>query len=318
MDRNSFPDSVDSIEKLDFERQFGFGPQVTSAGLNWTNLFAMIAANPKEVMPPLNVPAIKEDHLVIHLLKPVKLSTKLENRRSSTISIPGTFCLVPQETPSQWQIEGNIATVLVLCIKHEVLTRITSEFFDLDTHFAEVMEKLVVEDPLLHQIGRSIYQELLTPGLASQLFIDSLTQTLVIHLLRKYSVFQREPPKIKGHMPAPMLKSVMDYIHEHLDRNVSLGEIAGIAHLSPFHLARLFKQTLGVTVHQYVLHKRLEVGKELLMKGALTITEVATKTGFVDASHFSRHFKRQFGNPSVFMNNDSKNIHGTSNLIQDN
>jgi len=112
MDRNSFPDSVDSIEKLDLERQFGFGPQVTSAGLNWTNLFAMIAANPKEVMPPLNVPAIKEDHLVIHLLKPVKLSTKLENRRSSTISIPGTFCLVPQGTPSQWQIEGNIATVL--------------------------------------------------------------------------------------------------------------------------------------------------------------------------------------------------------------
>ena len=179
------------------------------------------------------------------------------------------------------------------------------------------MEKLVVEDPLLHQIGRSIYQELLTPGLASQLFIDSLTQALVIHLLRKYSVFHREPPKIRGNLSAPMLQSVMDYIHVNLDRNVSLAEIAGIAHLSSFHLARLFKQTLGVTVHQYVLHKRLEMGKELLVTGALTITEVAARTGFVDSSHFTRHFKRKFGNPLVFMNKDSKNIHGTSNLIQD-
>lgn len=317
MDQAFDAQSVNSVEKIDFNSLFGFEPQSASLVLNSKNLFAIVVSNPKENSPPLDIPAITEDQLIIHLSNPVKLSTKIENRSTTKISVPGTFSLIPQGTPSQWQISGNIATALVLFINHELFTRTAIESFGFSSFSVEVKEKIVVDDATVYQIGRTIYQELLSPEFASDLFIESLAHTLVIHMLRKYAVFHLEIPSKKGCLPPPILKAVMEYIHAHLDRNLTLEEIAGIAHLSTFHLARLFKQTLWVPVHQCVLQKRLDIGKELLMTGTLTITQVAARTGFIDASHFTRHFKRRFGNSPVLMRHDSKNIHVASKFIQD-
>lgn len=317
MDRAPHAQSANSDEKIDFNSLFGFEPQSANVVLNCKSLCAIVISNPEKNSPPLDIPAIAEDHLIVHLSKPVQLSNRIENRLTTKISVPGTFSLKPPGTPSQWQISGNIATALVLFISHELFTRTAIEFFGFSSLSAEVKEKIVVDDTHVHQIGSTIYQELLAPGFASDLFIESLSQTLVIHLLRKYAVFRREIPIKKGVLPPPLLATVMEYIHAHLDRNITLEEIAGIAHLSTFHFARLFKQTLGVPVHQYVLQKRLDAGKELLMTGTQTITEVAARTGFVDASHFSRHFKRRFGNSPVLMRQDSKNMHAASNFIQD-
>jgi len=71
--------------------------------------------------------------------------------------------------------------------------------------------------------------------------------------------------------------------------------------MSPNHFASLFKQSIGLTPHQYVIQCRVEAAKHLLRQGELTIAEIADSLGFAHQSHFNHHFKR-LGNASKDFN----------------
>ena len=94
----------------------------------------------------------------------------------------------------------------------------------------------------------------------------------------------------------PRLRAVIDHIHERLDAELSLDHLAAVAHMSPYHFARLFKNSTGLPPHQYVIARRVERAKELLRdRGPLPLAEVAAEAGFSSQSHFTRHFKRIVG-----------------------
>jgi AraC family transcriptional regulator len=86
-------------------------------------------------------------------------------------------------------------------------------------------------------------------------------------------------------------------MHENYARELSLTDIAGAVHLSSFHLARLFKQSLGVSPHQYLIQLRVNSARWLLSAGSgeRSLAEVASAVGFADQSHLARHFKRVTG-----------------------
>ncbi|MDB5312349.1 MAG: marA [Gemmataceae bacterium] len=76
----------------------------------------------------------------------------------------------------------------------------------------------------------------------------------------------------------------------------SLGQLAAVARLSPYHFARQFKAATGLPPHQYVIARRVERAKQILQDGTgLSLAEVAAEAGFSDQSHFSHHFKRIVG-----------------------
>jgi AraC family transcriptional regulator len=69
-----------------------------------------------------------------------------------------------------------------------------------------------------------------------------------------------------------------------------------LAHVSPYHFARLFKHSTGLPPHQYVIACRVERAKELLReRDRLPLADVAAEVGFSSQSHFTRHFKRLVG-----------------------
>ena len=69
------------------------------------------------------------------------------------------------------------------------------------------------------------------------------------------------------------------------------GEILGA---SPAHLVRCFTRTFGIAPHAYVLGRRIEAARRLLLEGE-PIAQVAARVGFCDQSHLTRHFKRHVG-----------------------
>ena len=92
------------------------------------------------------------------------------------------------------------------------------------------------------------------------------------------------------------LEAVIAYIHQHLATGLTLSDLAAVAHLSPYHFARLFKASTGSPPHRYVIARRIERAKQLLRGGDdLSLAQVAARTGFWDQGHFSRHFKRLVG-----------------------
>ena len=84
-------------------------------------------------------------------------------------------------------------------------------------------------------------------------------------------------------------------IDRRLDERISLQQMAHVAGTSPHCFARLFKRSIGVAPHQYVIRRRLERAKELLEETPLSIAEVALAVGCANQSHFSALFHKATG-----------------------
>ncbi len=90
------------------------------------------------------------------------------------------------------------------------------------------------------------------------------------------------------------IKRAQEYMQQHCTKNVSLRALATEVGLSPYHLVRSFRKFCGIPPHVYLMQARVERAQALLRTGT-PLAEVAILTGFVDQSHFTRHFKRYSG-----------------------
>jgi AraC family transcriptional regulator len=160
---------------------------------------------------------------------------------------------------------------------------------ELIPHFA------TIEDPLLQGILLTLKQEMIANGLNTPLFVDQLKTTLVMHLLRSYGVRRVEVATYSDGLPRYKLNQIIDYILAHLDQNLELEDLAQQVGMSQFYFSRLFKQSLGITPHQYVIQQRVEQAKQLIQKGQLSLVDVALECGFANQGHLNRHFKRLLG-----------------------
>jgi AraC-like DNA-binding protein len=123
------------------------------------------------------------------------------------------------------------------------------------------------------------------PAMESEIALLALSRRLRPHLNPKPRE-QREGDE--------SVERARDYIHAHYAQNISLRLLANEVQLSPFYLARNFREHYGIPPHLYLLQVRVERAQALLRSGA-PIADVAAQTGFVDQSHFTRHFKRISG-----------------------
>ena len=101
----------------------------------------------------------------------------------------------------------------------------------------------------------------------------------------------------RGGLPPARLRRMTDYIGSHLDEDLSLDKLAGLVRMSPYHVARLFKQSTGLTPHQYVLGERIWMAKGMLADGRLSITEISRQLGFASRAHFTTVFRKRIGTP---------------------
>lgn len=88
----------------------------------------------------------------------------------------------------------------------------------------------------------------------------------------------------------------LEFIHSHLDKKLSLDEIAAASYFSPFHFHRIFHGFVGETVNDYVSRKRMEkAARTLICSPELSIMDVAESGGFSSSANFSKSFKLYFG-----------------------
>ncbi len=92
----------------------------------------------------------------------------------------------------------------------------------------------------------------------------------------------------------PMVKAVSDYIEEHIKEPVMLDELAEHVHMSKYYFLRKFKALTGMTVHAYIINKRLIKACELI-KENYPVSVVWQESGFQDYSSFLRNYKKAFG-----------------------
>ncbi len=98
-----------------------------------------------------------------------------------------------------------------------------------------------------------------------------------------------------GDLPACRLRRVTAYIDANLHRELRLAELGGVVYMSPFHFARLFKRSTGLSPHRFVVQRRIDEARVLLATQTVTIADVARSVGFRTPSHFTTTFRRVTG-----------------------
>jgi AraC family transcriptional regulator len=177
-----------------------------------------------------------------------------------------------------------------------LVARVAAEAFDLDPARLTVPPLDGLELPQLRATMGAVGAELTAGGAGGPLAAESLANVLAVQLIRHALAPRRPARGPDGALPRGRLRAVVEYIEEHLDANPTLEQIAGVAHLSPYHFARQFKAATGLPPHQYVISRRVERARQLLQGASgLALAEVATRAGFSDQSQLSHHFKRLLG-----------------------
>ena len=85
-----------------------------------------------------------------------------------------------------------------------------------------------------------------------------------------------------------------DLLDQHRSDAMTLAEAGRLLHVSPAHLVRCFTRTFGIAPHRYLVGRRIDAARRLLLDGQ-PVAHVATEVGFHDQAHLTRHFRRHVG-----------------------
>ncbi|MEG4970900.1 AraC family transcriptional regulator [Microcoleus sp. B6-A1] len=163
------------------------------------------------------------------------------------------------------------------------------------SNLIEIIPHWKISDPLILGIGWALKTELESGGLNGTLYVDALKNALSMHILHRYCAQKPHRRDFEGGLDPVKLQIVINYINDYLNRDLHIAELANLVQISPYYFSRLFKQSIGVTPHQYVTKCRIEKAKQLLKRQDLSITYISEQVGFHDQSHFSKTFCKIVG-----------------------
>lgn len=241
-------------------------------------------------------PAGTTEHLIFINLAEGHCVREGVNEISDHAIEAGHVSIHPSEKPVRWQWDTRLSFIM-LALEPAFLDRVAERVFELDPSTLELQAVERQRDPVITHIAGVLSREALAGDAGSRLLAESLANQLGVHLIRHYTngspELVAEPPVL----PPRAVTRAIDFINLNYAHDISLSEIAESAHLSPFHVARLFKRTTGLSPHQYLVQVRVNSARSLLTAGAgaRSLAEIALAVGFADQSHLTRHFKRVLG-----------------------
>jgi len=151
-------------------------------------------------------------------------------------------------------------------------------------------------DPILLGIAHAVKRACVAEHWLYDIEASSLAHLLAGRLLVMYCGIELPDATLPGSkLSETTIRTVCDFIEEHLCRQITLEDLAALVHLSPFHFARCFKASMGLAPHQYVIARRMELAKRLLLATSLTVAEIAWSIGYANISHFRRLFTLHIG-----------------------
>ena len=209
---------------------------------------------------------------------------------------PGCHCILPAEHESRWNVAGPLRFVHLYLSSDAWADRVV-RLLDAEPRAITLEQRIFGEDATLAAWAQGVAgRDWLDP--AERLRIDTLSQAALDHL-----VLQAAQPRQRlraeqaaGGLSGAARRRVLAFVDAHLDSaDLSLPRLAAQAHLSEFHFARMFRVSMGCSVHDWVAARRLDRARALLRETVLPLADIAAACGYAGASHLSRHVKAVTG-----------------------
>jgi AraC-like DNA-binding protein len=152
-----------------------------------------------------------------------------------------------------------------------------------------------VDDPVMQALVGSLAPAFESPEQASRLFVEHVTLAVGIHVAKSYGGMKPLARPVRGGLAPWQMKRVEDTLAANLEGDLSLADLANDCGVSASHFSRAFRQSTGLSPHQWLLRHRVKLAKALLRDRTLSLSDVALSCGFADQSHFNRVFSRLVG-----------------------
>jgi AraC family transcriptional regulator len=156
-----------------------------------------------------------------------------------------------------------------------------------------------VTDAAIANYAETFRAELAADAPNGLLYAETLTIGLALHLLTNYGVAKPKVIAPRAKLNSFQLRATIEFIESHLADDVPLLALADQAHISPFHFARLFRRTVGLAPHQFVVRLRIQRAIGLLRRAQMPLAQIAVACGFHDQPHFIRAFRNRHRHNSV-------------------
>lgn len=218
----------------------------------------------------------------------------------------GDVILIPPGTMHQVKVLNQEKEYrrFVFWIRRTFMEQLTerSEAYGYLNSLAEMKKQFIFKNDLMaashiqFQIMQLI-EEMQSERFGKEEKIPICVQELLLHLNRM--VYEKNHPE-KPKETKSLYQILVSYIEANLEKDLTLEELADEFFVSKYHIAYVFKEKMGMSLHQYIIKKRLEACREA-MRGGETITTIYKAYGFKDYSAFYRAFKKEYGmTPKAF------------------
>jgi AraC family transcriptional regulator len=266
-------------------------PRILAYGGTHDGLALQLRSDPAGV---LEVPELQSVLVAIHVGGAAKVSCRRGGESHSGSAVHGDIDIIPALTSSRWEIHDQNDTALILSLPPSLLDTVAEEH-GFDSRRLEIRNRFQIRDAQLENICWALKAEMEANYPSGRLYTDSLAVSVASRLVTTHSSIAQPRAAQNGGLGGRRLKQTLAYIEDNLSDDLSLARIAAITGISASHFKTLFRESAGVPVHQYVIQRRIDRAKDLLMQDKLSIAEIALATGFSHQSHLARHMRRSVG-----------------------
>ncbi|MBW7973358.1 AraC family transcriptional regulator [Bradyrhizobium sp. BR 10289] len=245
-----------------------------------------IAAAMRTESDPVALEPIGDHRIIIHLTATMRsrcIETGKEHLRRA-----GDIDLIPSGTAAGFVAETPYRSLQIRLapgmLDHAASRagRLTS--VRLGTHHMLRNDRIVL-------LGQALESDIKAGSPSGPLFAENVGMALAVELLG----LADDAPRDITRLSDAQLQRIAVYVDENLDQPLTVDTLCREAGVSSSHLRTWFKAAMGVTVHRYVLQRRLEHARQLLLQGDRKLSDIALEAGFSHQSHLAKWMRREFG-----------------------
>lgn len=201
----------------------------------------------------------------------------------------GDIDLVPAGEEGGFEAETAFDTIEIV-LQPALMERVAAELGG-RALVSRLDTRHLLRDERIEHLARALQSDLDAGAPSGSLFADSIGAALAVRLLGADDMDIERTNRLSD----IQLKRVLEHIEAALHEPLSIHRLARVAGASSSHLRTWFKVATGVTLHRYVLRRRVERARALLQQGDLSTSEVAELTGFAHQSHLAHWMRREIG-----------------------
>jgi AraC family transcriptional regulator len=249
-----------------------------------------------DVVGVLDVPAIDSTLIGFHIGAPTQLSCRRDGHRHVGTAVHGDIDIIPAHTPSRWEMHDENDHSLLLVLPQPLLENVACDS-GMEFSRVEIRNRFQIRDAELEMLGWAMKREIEFGCPSGQRYLDGLALAAASRIVARHSSVSPRQDRTHQGLAGRRLKQVLSYIEEQLEEDLSLTQIANVAGISASHLNALFRRSMGMPVHQYLIQRRVDRAKSLMTRENLSMAEIAQAAGFAHESHMARHMRRLLGLP---------------------